>query len=169
MACKCSCWRNSTRLIRDKYRLPIISKMCMAGRRSPGPLHFWTIGLQISSMTRLVQFDALDDVWCFDFMSSVIIQTGDKDFNLTPDAKDLLRDRGVRNICVRYTPGHVSKLPQGPYFLHHGEIYEAYRLYPDHAGAFVVATVPADNGGAQVYSYRIAMNTTYKNTKVPSF
>ncbi|PKK51861.1 hypothetical protein CI102_5878 [Trichoderma harzianum] len=37
--------------------------------------------------------------------------------------------------------------PSGPYFVHHGQLYQAYRLYPDTADAFIVATVPDDGDG----------------------
>jgi hypothetical protein len=39
-------------------------------------------------------FSSLDDVWSLDFMSSVIVQTIDRNYSLTTAAENLLHDLG---------------------------------------------------------------------------
>ncbi|KAK4183592.1 putative amidotransferase subunit A [Podospora australis] len=51
----------------------------------------------------------------------------------------------TKNIHLVHIEQPESSLSQGPYFLHCGSLQQAYRLYPDTAGAFVVATVPVEN------------------------
>ncbi|KAK0609894.1 amidase signature domain-containing protein [Bombardia bombarda] len=53
----------------------------------------------------------------------------------------------IITIHVVHLPTEAFHLSQGPYFLYTGRLHHVYRLYPDTAGAFVVATVPADNNG----------------------
>jgi Amidase len=98
------------------------------------------------------EFAMVDDVWSPDFMSSVVIQTSDATYELTQEDERPFRDRGVQTIYVHHVDANNSQgaLPRGPYFLHAGRLHRAYRLYPDTAGAFVVATVPADESGTYV-------------------
>ncbi|KAK4179293.1 putative amidotransferase subunit A [Triangularia setosa] len=75
-----------------------------------------------------------DDVWSKDFAHSFVIQT-----NLS----------GHDNVAVRVLSTSLSRvLPEGPYFLTNGKIHQAFRLYPDTSGAFVVSTVPGKNSDA---------------------
>jgi len=54
----------------------------------------------------------------------------------------------IQAIHVVQSSNDSPPAPQGPYFLQHGQLHYAYRLYPDTVGAFVVATVPADDDNA---------------------
>ncbi|KAK4230165.1 glutamyl-tRNA amidotransferase [Podospora fimiseda] len=83
-----------------------------------------------------------DDVWSTNFLSSLIIRTQDQCI-LTPDTIAALKDQGISNIYFSAEPQHFFNVPQGPCFLNNCNLHPAYRLYPDTAGASVVATVPA--------------------------
>lgn len=95
----------------------------------------------------LEDFKTKDDVWSREFIGTIIIQTTEIDRKVTEDEKDILRSLGASDI--RLFPNGVpgAQLPQGPYFLHHGQLHQAYRLYPDTADAFIVSTVPDDGDG----------------------
>lgn len=97
--------------------------------------------------TILDDFRTKDDVWSRDFIGTIIVQTTEIDLQLTENDKNILRSLGANDIRLFYNSAAEVKLPQGPYFLHHGQLYEAYRLYPDTADAFIVATVPDDGDG----------------------
>lgn len=95
----------------------------------------------------LDDFKTKDDVWSRDFIGSIIVQTTEVDRKLTEDDKDILRSLGASDILLFYNGVLEAQLPQGPYFLRHGQLHQAYRLYPDTAGAFIVSTVPDDGDG----------------------
>ncbi|QYT05271.1 Amidase domain-containing protein [Trichoderma simmonsii] len=97
--------------------------------------------------TILDDFRTKDDVWSRDFIGTIIVQTTDIDLKLTENDKDILRSLGANDIHLFYNGAAEVQLPQGPYFLHHRQLYQAYRLYPDTADAFMVATVPDDGDG----------------------
>lgn len=90
----------------------------------------------------LGDFRTKDDVWSRDFIGTIIVQTTEIDLELTENDQDILRSFGANDIRLFYNSVPETQLPQGPYFLHHGQLYQAYRLYPDTADAFIVATVP---------------------------
>lgn len=92
-------------------------------------------------------FRAKDDVWSQDFIATIIVQTTEIGRTLTADEGDILRSLGANNIHIFYNGVAEAQLPQGPYFLHCGHLHQAYRLYPDTADAFIVATVPDDGDG----------------------
>lgn len=95
----------------------------------------------------LGDFKTKDDVWSRDFIGTIIVQTTETDFKLTENDKDILRSLGANDIHLLYNGAAEVQLPQGPYFLHHGQLYQAYRLYPDTADAFIVATIPDEGDG----------------------
>lgn len=97
--------------------------------------------------TTFQSFAALDDVWSSDFLQSVIIQIADGERSLTRDEKTVLKGFGAQDVYVFHRGTDMTPLPEGPYFLDHGRIHEAYRLFPDTSGAFVVATVPTEDDG----------------------
>ncbi|UKZ65400.1 uncharacterized protein TrAtP1_006593 [Trichoderma atroviride] len=95
----------------------------------------------------LDDFRAKDDVWSREFTGAIIVQTTDIERKLTGEEKDTLRSLGACNIGFLYSSELEAQLPQGPYFLHHGQLHQVYRLYPDTADAFIVSTVPDDGDG----------------------
>lgn len=98
---------------------------------------------EIQSMLR--NFDEKDDVWSFEFVQCIVVQMTESDRSLTSDEMKRLRELGANTIRSFHTSAQKAELPQGPYFIHYGHIHQAYRLYPDTAGAFVVSTVPDDS------------------------
>ncbi|KAI0111137.1 putative glutamyl-tRNA amidotransferase subunit A [Nemania sp. FL0031] len=100
--------------------------------------------------TTIAEFKSKDDVWSSDFAQCIVVQMIWRRHVLTNDEMNALRNLGVRSINFFYNTQSEAELPQGPYFLHHGQIYQAYRLYPDTSGAFIVSivsTVPDDGDG----------------------
>ncbi|CAH0020772.1 unnamed protein product [Clonostachys rhizophaga] len=92
-------------------------------------------------------FETQDDVWSTEFSQYAIIQVIGNDHAALAKTHESLRLRGVKVVHFAILPSDSAPLPQGPYFLHHGHLHQAYRLYPDHAGAFIVSTVPDGNDG----------------------
>uniref|UniRef100_A0A0B7JQF9 Amidase domain-containing protein n=1 Tax=Bionectria ochroleuca TaxID=29856 RepID=A0A0B7JQF9_BIOOC len=92
-------------------------------------------------------FEIQDDVWSTEFSQYAIIQIVGNDRAVLAKTHESLRLRGVKVVHSAILPSDSAPLPQGPYFLHHGHLHQAYRLYPDHAGAFIVSTVPDGNDG----------------------
>ncbi|KAK3941866.1 putative amidotransferase subunit A [Diplogelasinospora grovesii] len=93
-------------------------------------------------------FGLVYDVWSTEFLTSLVVQTTWPELNTTWNSElqhALSRIAHVQAIHVVQITSSSSRLPQGPYFLQNGRLHHAYRLYPDTAGAFVVATVPADD------------------------
>ncbi|OAQ96457.1 hypothetical protein LLEC1_04447 [Akanthomyces lecanii] len=90
-------------------------------------------------------FAEADDVWSADFARNVIIQAPE-DFLAPSQSQNAASQKlGIANLHL--IPANLAhrKLPPGPYFVHYGRLYQAYRLYPDSAGAFMVSTVTDDN------------------------
>jgi hypothetical protein len=92
-------------------------------------------------------FKTVDDVWSRDFIGTLIIQTTEIGRKLTKEEEGILRSLGANDIhsFCNGVPG--TQLPQGPYSLHYGQLYQAYRLYPDTADAFIVSTVLDNDDG----------------------
>lgn len=95
----------------------------------------------------LDDFKTKDDVWSREFIGTIIIQTAEIDRKVPEDEKDILHSLGASDIRLFSNGGPGAQIPQGPYFLHHGQLHQAYRLYPDTADAFIVSTVPDDGDG----------------------
>jgi hypothetical protein len=94
-------------------------------------------------------FGQADDVWFTELLTSLVVQTTLSELNNTWTSKLEHAFSGiahVQHIHVVHLANSFSQLPQGPYFLQNGRLHHAYRLYPDTAGAFVVATVHAEDG-----------------------
>ncbi|KAK0732130.1 amidase signature domain-containing protein [Lasiosphaeris hirsuta] len=92
---------------------------------------------------KLTRFAADDDVWSSSFLASVVIQSNISDgCSLPADVEQHLTQQGTSNIFFALADPENPGLPEGPYFLNHGSLHQAYRLYPDTSGAFIVATVP---------------------------
>lgn len=91
----------------------------------------------------LQKFSQSDDVWSTDLLRNVVLQSNSHLSAIPKEAEAVLRSFNTSPIYLRSnTPGIVN---EGPYFLHFGELYPAYRLYPDESGAFIVSTVPTED------------------------
>ncbi|KAJ2978116.1 hypothetical protein NUW58_g7596 [Xylaria curta] len=97
--------------------------------------------------TTLEKFKMIDDVWSLAFVQCITVQMVGSNRVLTSDETTALRNLGARTINLFHNIAGEAELPQGPYFLHHGRIHQAFRLYPDTAGAFMVSTVPTERDG----------------------
>ncbi|KAK4201353.1 putative amidotransferase subunit A [Triangularia verruculosa] len=98
----------------------------------------------------LHRFGRSDDVWSKDFASCIIIQAslGKHDRAAIRSIKRiLLRVSRVEKIHILKVQNLSEALPEGPYFLNHGRLHQAFRLYADKNGAFIVSTVPSDDHG----------------------
>ncbi|KAM5354323.1 hypothetical protein ACJ41O_000972 [Fusarium nematophilum] len=88
-------------------------------------------------------FADTDDVWSRDFINCAILQTTDHLLSLSQESENVLRSLGAKYIFQVRLAHQSERLPEGPYFLDYGTLYEAYRLYPDTSQAFIIATIPA--------------------------
>ncbi|KAK4671659.1 hypothetical protein QC764_0097500 [Podospora pseudoanserina] len=98
----------------------------------------------------LHRFDVVDDVWSRDFANCIIIQTRFEKYGraaVKTLKKMLSKVSGVEKIHVLNIQNLSDALPEGPYFLNHGRLHQAFRLYADVNGAFIVSTVPSDDHG----------------------
>lgn len=96
-------------------------------------------------------FDAIDDVFCEDFLSRVLIIQVPT--SISTDLSDIQRAlRGSSPLNgerwdLEYISLHINpnpdRLPSGPYFLNKGQVHQACRLYCDHLESFQTAVVPA--------------------------
>lgn len=92
-------------------------------------------------------FAEADDVWSADFARNILIQAPEDFLPLSQSQKKAAHELGITNLHLFSASFAHSKLPTGPYFVHYGRLYQAYRLYPDSAGAFMVSTVTDDDDG----------------------
>ncbi|KAK0115053.1 hypothetical protein ONS96_013523 [Cadophora gregata f. sp. sojae] len=84
----------------------------------------------------LAQFESSDDVYTKEFSSTIIVQQhASLNGGLDSSAVSMLQDKGE---LFRLEVPEV--LPEGPYFILNGSIFEAWRLYPDTIDSFFVAT-----------------------------
>ncbi|KAI0435580.1 putative glutamyl-tRNA amidotransferase subunit A [Xylaria telfairii] len=138
-----SYYMHSAELLQDQYNLPTFDIQLVAE-----PCTILTINGNLPTLEELYitlqEFKLKDDVWSTDFVQCITIQMVDSYRELTSDETTTLHNLGARIINHFHRVAGEAELPQGPYFLHHGLIYQAYRLYPDTAGAFMVSTVHAE-------------------------
>ncbi|KAM4060528.1 amidase [Hirsutella rhossiliensis] len=115
------------------------------------PCTVLTIGRQLLGVKELQatihDFKARDDVWSPDFLGTIVVQITESQGALGKDDENALRSLGASSLNSFHSSAGKAQLAQGPYFLHHGRLHQAYRLYPDTAGAFMVSTVPAGDNG----------------------
>ncbi|KAK7918291.1 hypothetical protein PG985_010165 [Apiospora marii] len=109
------------------------------------PCTLITIGPSFHLESTIKKFST-DDVWTPRFLKYVIIQADNTDQTLSEDDRLSLSALGTESFHVVHGNEAQKRLPEGPYFVDHGRLHGAYRLYPDTAGAFVVATIPAVEG-----------------------
>ncbi|KAF4119671.1 aspartyl-tRNA(Asn)/glutamyl-tRNA(Gln) amidotransferase subunit A [Geosmithia morbida] len=95
-------------------------------------------------MRFFAEFAALDDVWSTAFIDALVLQVVGPTPSSIESRVDHLRELGVNSLYKTSPVIDGRQLPQGPYFIQNGQLHQAYRLYPDTADAFVVATVPDD-------------------------
>ncbi|OHE98685.1 hypothetical protein CORC01_05951 [Colletotrichum orchidophilum] len=91
-----------------------------------------------------------DDVWQTAFLSTIFLAGLDNPC-LTKASYD--GSNQTQSIVVPLT----NKLPSGPYFLdtHTGDVYQAFRLYPDYAGAFSESLLQTPDNTFQTLSAQV--------------
>ncbi|PLN86177.1 putative amidase [Aspergillus taichungensis] len=132
---------------------------------------------QIDSV--LTSFRQQDDVFQDAFLGAVYLSSSDPgDRNLSVDDAWLtLQSAGTETLLtgqeVAAGPGIsvnlTVDLPPGPYFVFRptGEVFRAYRLYPDNNMAFVQAAISDEKGGF-IALPAVAENAMTKDVAVPS-
>ena len=97
---------------------------------------------------KIKDFEAQDDVYSKDFLSQVVIvqtkpssRLGDTR-SVRPDKLQDLVPWQVQTVLSLSPLADGSLLPSGPYFLYRGEIFEAWKLYPDELSTFRTTVVP---------------------------
>ncbi|KAF9890488.1 hypothetical protein FE257_005893 [Aspergillus nanangensis] len=120
-----------------------------------------------------------DDVYRSAFLRVVHLTSQDTKGPAPPFAKFLsVLESAGNELALVNTRRHNSKLatirlsedlPSGPYFVsvHSGEIYRAYRLYPDDNLAFIQGAVSDEKGGFQPLP-AVTENAMTKDVAVPS-
>ena len=88
------------------------------------------------------RFSRTDDVWSKDFLQNVILQVKSHVDVIQENIENFFRPFNTSQIYFR--PVASDNIREGPYFLSRGRLHPAYRLYPDHAGAFIVSTIPTE-------------------------
>ena len=83
-----------------------------------------------------------DDVFAPDFLHEIIFGGVQfEDVHLDSDTEKLFED--WQTLRIRYVP-HLDVV-SGPYYIHRGLLYSAWRVYEDRQLAFVQATWPSTN------------------------
>ena len=80
----------------------------------------------------------IDDVYSEDFHEALVVQSVEG----TKDLATLAADRIFKRTYTSQVPSASQLLPSGPYFIRHGYLHQAWRLYEDHLDAFVASVVP---------------------------
>ena len=87
-------------------------------------------------------FRSQDDVFSNSFGSALVIQ---EEIYKMPDDDKCYYHHELVSQYEHIFVSHVSRegvLPPGPYFLDHGRIHQAWRLYEDRLGAFNIPVIP---------------------------
>ena len=82
-------------------------------------------------------------MWTEAFLGIAIFEYADEDSIAEEEIRELRGQFGILNVYFAHREDAAAHR-EGPYFVHMGKVYPAYRLYPDTAEAFMVGTVPAD-------------------------
>lgn len=91
----------------------------------------------------LEEFASNDDVFCNAFSSTILV------LGLEGAATDLAQDANFTVLTASVSDN--SNIPSGPYFVaSSGELYTAWRLYTDFAGAFTETIIPSGHDSYSV-------------------
>jgi hypothetical protein len=140
----------------------------------PIPAVVLTTGDAIDSVdkasTLVDRFASVDDVYSQSFAQSVVLQSSIGNDSLEQlFAEFKASDRF--NAVYRTSPSSPpSALPPGPYFLVHGSIHQAYRLYEDELDSFIFGVIPEDVLNPKKYSVVTSLSHSglWKRIAVPS-
>lgn len=93
-------------------------------------------------------FTSKDDVFSAGFLESVYVQyTGQKSYGRHSFSPKISNVQNVTGAVWSSTVSQDSSIPNGPYFVSSsGDVYQAWRLYSDFAGAFSETLFPAADG-----------------------
>jgi hypothetical protein len=102
---------------------------------------------------------AADDVFCMDFLSTIVLlHTTERPSPRLDDddAKSLLKSWGTKSTVIGcIEPSTMAR--SGPYFLSGPDLYKVSKLYPDPYGAFMYGVVQAEEDTS-----RSSISITYK-------
>ena len=86
------------------------------------------------------KFSTRDDVFSMQFLYSVVLnrkETASKGLSILAEDKDYLKSVGCSICHANLIAGCIeNRIPEGPYFMKKGSIYQIWRLYPDTNEAF---------------------------------
>lgn len=101
-------------------------------------------------------FAATDDVFSEGFLEAIYVQiVGAKSYSYNGWNSSSVTGfgnatNGTEAVYISYVSNGTA-IPQGPYFMSaSGDVYQAWRLYTDFAGAFTETLIPASNGSYSV-------------------
>jgi hypothetical protein len=99
----------------------------------------------------IMEFQRRDDVFSADFLSETMLLQSDVSLEhiLPILAKEVRESKVLKRYAwdlrsIKTTPLAVDGvgLPSGPYFVHRGHVYEAWKLYPDPLSSFQTTVLP---------------------------
>lgn len=94
----------------------------------------------LSIESTVLRFSTSDDVFSTHFLSSVILnrnETSSTSHSILEEDRDFLKSIGCSTCYANFNTGFVqNRIPEGPYFMKKGFIYQIWRLYPDTNEAF---------------------------------
>jgi hypothetical protein len=85
-------------------------------------------------------FESQDDVFSLDFIATILLV--DSPGHETSDVESVIEEVAKLVGHSRVYHCGIQHWPQGPYFLHGGNLHQAWRLYPDTSEAFYITTAP---------------------------
>jgi hypothetical protein len=97
----------------------------------------------------LAHFLKIDDVICAAFIDLLLIIPAKPECHPTlhSDTEEWLLQKGITIIISQE---HNCQIPQGPYYVEQGGLYQISKLYPDTQEAFIFGTTPSkDTRGRQ--------------------
>lgn len=102
--------------------------------------------VRVSDVVRAVRKrEWSDDAFVRDFLQGILIfSSTSREVNLAPDMRDELQKYGT--VWVDLLSNHPLEHPRpGSYMIHHGHLFEIYRLHDDTQKAFIHAIIPSDS------------------------
>jgi hypothetical protein len=107
-----------------------------------------TIGDAIDSVDKasalVDRFATVDDVYSESFAHSVILQSSIGNDSIEQLLAEFKASDHFNTVYHTSPSSATSALPPGPYFLVHGSIHQAYRLYEDELDSFIFGVIPED-------------------------
>lgn len=102
-------------------------------------------------------FTSTDDVFSSGFLESIFVQYTGQSYGRRSFSPKLSQTNNSNGTVWSSQASEDAAIPHGPYFVSStGAVYEAWRLYSDHAGAFTETLFPSAGGTFSILPANIA-------------